>query len=117
MVSTLVAALTAIILGTIIPYGGIWEQLATYIFGAGIIYSLYRAYRHVRNKEIDAHRRWVIRVFAIGLGISMIRLHIFLLTFFMNYTQLEVFPLTFWTGFTSSWLIGEWWIKITGQKQ
>ena len=55
-------------------YGGIISRLG---FGALAIlwlYSAYRAYRHIRNKELEAHRHWMIRNYALTFAGVMLRL-------------------------------------------
>jgi uncharacterized membrane protein len=54
-------------------YGGIISRLG---FGALAIlwlYSAYRAYKHIRNKEIEQHRQWMIRNYALTFAGVMLR--------------------------------------------
>lgn len=55
-------------------YGGTVSHLG---FGALAIlwlYTGYQAYRHIRNKDIEGHRRWMIRNYALTFAGVMLRL-------------------------------------------
>jgi uncharacterized membrane protein len=57
-------------------YGGIISRLG---FGALAIlwlYSGFRAYRHIRNKDIEQHREWMIRNYALTLAGLMLRVRV-----------------------------------------
>jgi uncharacterized membrane protein len=72
----LVSGAFAIAVGIGFPYGGPLEAAASVVFGAYFVTALALAYRAVRRRDITGHRRWMIRAFAIGLGVGTIRIWI-----------------------------------------
>ena len=54
-------------------YGGIISRLGFAALAILWLYSGYRAYRHIRNKEIEQHRDWMIRNYALTLAGLMLR--------------------------------------------
>ena len=54
-------------------YGGIITELGFGALASLWLYSGYRAYRHIRNKEIEQHREWMIRNYALTLAGLMLR--------------------------------------------
>lgn len=72
----LVAGVLAVVVGLWFPYGGPVEASAAVLFGAAFVVALVLAYRAIRARDVDAHRRWMIRAFALGLGVGTIRIWI-----------------------------------------
>ena len=54
-------------------YGGMVSRLGFGTLAILWLYSGYRAYRHIRNKEIEQHREWMIRNYALTLAGLMLR--------------------------------------------
>jgi uncharacterized membrane protein len=54
-------------------YGGIISRLGFGALACLWLYSAYRAYRHIRNKEIEQHRQWMIRNYALTFAGVMLR--------------------------------------------
>jgi uncharacterized membrane protein len=54
-------------------YGGMISRLGFATLAILWLYSGYRAYRHIRNKEIEGHREWMIRNYALTLAGLMLR--------------------------------------------
>ena len=96
-------------------FGGISTQAATLFFGAIFLFSLAKAFRHIRRKEIDLHREWMIRVFALAMGVASIRVFIGLFQAFGDRGMEEVFGTTFWLGFGVNLVAAEVWINVTRQ--
>lgn len=55
-------------------YGGIISRLGFATLAVLWLYSGYRAYQHIRNKEIEAHRQWMIRNYALTFAGVMLRI-------------------------------------------
>ena len=64
----------ALIFGGLFSFGGLPEASATFVFGGWFVLSLVLAVRAIRRDDIVHHRRWMIRAFAIGIGIGTIRI-------------------------------------------
>ena len=94
-------------------FGGISTQAATVFFGAVFLFSLTKALGHIRRKQVHLHREWMIRTFALAMGVASIRVFIGL---FMALSELgieEVFGTSFWLGFGVNLLVAEVWINHT----
>jgi hypothetical protein len=59
---------------------------ATVLFGVWFLICLVLAFRAIRGGDIAQHRRWMIRAFAIGVGVGTIRIWIalFVITGLLN---------------------------------
>ena len=91
--------------------GGVVTAVANFTFGLLLIFALIKAFLHVRRREINLHREWMIRAFAIGLGASTIRLFIVAFVGIANAQIEEIFGISFWMGFTLNLLVAELWIR------
>lgn len=82
VISGLFLALSALCLLFEFPYGTTWVLVSARAAAAlGIILSITLALSAVRNRDFAAHRAWMIRTYALGMGpaaISFIMLPIFL---------------------------------------
>jgi uncharacterized membrane protein len=98
------------------PVGGVAEGAATISFGCFFLFSLGKAWRHIRNGRVDLHREWVTRMVAIALGVATTRpiIAIFFATSpLTGLTPQQFFGPAMWLGFISTYLAGEAWIKHT----
>jgi Predicted membrane protein (DUF2306) len=98
------------------PVGGIVEGTATVLFGCLFLFSLGRAWWHIRNGRVEFHRQWVTRMVAIALGVATTRpiMAVFFATSrITGLTPEQFFGPAMWLGFTSTCLAGEAWIRYT----
>ena len=123
LASGLVSAVVAITFGVLHPYGGPVEAAASVAFGCWFLACLTLAFAAVRRRDIAQHRRWMIRAFAVGIGIATIRLWVGLfIAVHAAITQTRpdgpvasTFGLAFWLGFATTALVGEWWLRQPGR--
>lgn len=94
-------------------FGGLITQAATLFFGVIFLFSLIKAIYHIRRKEVHLHREWMIRLFAVGLGVATIRLFIGLSLALSDLGFEEVFGVAFWLGLGVNLLVAELWIQYT----
>ena len=110
----LISGVFALVVGFRLPvFGGIATQSAVAFFGAIFLFSLVKSLWHIRRKEVRLHREWMIRTFALAMGVATIRVSVGL---FLNLTGLgfeEVFGTSFWLGFSVNLLVAEVWINHT----
>ena len=106
----LVSGVFALGFGIPFSYGGAWQSLATAVFGSWFLVALVLAYRAIRFKRVRMHRRWMIRAFAVGLGVGTIRIWIGLLAGTGILPSIDAFAPAFWLGFTMHVLAGEAWL-------
>ena len=110
------------VLGFVFAWGGTPETVATLVFGLWFLFCLVRAVRAIRAGRVPEHRRWMIRAFAVGSGIAMIRVWVGIFTGIQLGAlgmQDETFPIrstfgvAFWLGLGTHVLVGEWWLRRT----
>lgn len=70
----LVAGALSIVIGVWFPDGGAIEATAAAVFGAYFTVALVVAFGAIRSRDITRHRRWMIRAFAVALGVGTIRI-------------------------------------------
>ena len=94
-------------------FGGVSTQAATVFFFTIFLFSLAKAFGHIRRKEVRLHREWMIRTFALAMGAASIRVFIPLLIVLTGLGLEEVFGASFWLGFCVNLLVAEVWINYT----
>ena len=96
------------------PVGGLLEGSATILFGSFFLFSLSKAWWHIRNRRVDLHREWVTRMTAIALGVATTRpiMAVFFATSRLTgLTPQQFFGPAMWLGFLSTYAAGEIWIQ------
>jgi uncharacterized membrane protein len=118
----LVSAVFALLFGIPFAWGGAAESLATLVFGTWFLACLLLAFRAIRSDDVPQHRRWMIRAFAVAIGIGTIRIWTGI---FEGVEQAmsggttpaapdhALFGVAFWLAFTMHVAIGEWWLRRT----
>ena len=118
----LLRGIFAIIFGVLHPWGGWIESAATTAFGLWFAASLGLAFRAIRRNDVRQHRRWMIRAFAVGVGIGTIRIWIGIFTPIAIAVSDSpdplipdpfTFGLSFPLAFAMHVAIGEWWLRRT----
>ena len=114
--AALVSVSLALIFGLRFPWGGTPEAIATAVFGCWFVACLLLAVRAIRRGEVSIHRRWMIRAFAVGVGVGTIRIWIGLLlgTGLLDFH--DTFAVAFWIGLSLNVLAAEWWIRTRPDK-
>lgn len=95
------------------PIGGTLEATGTMIFGSYFLIALTNGWRYILKKNMERHRIWMIRAFAIGLAVATIRPVIGLFFALTDLAPRQFFGIAFWIGFTLHALIAELWIRRT----
>jgi uncharacterized membrane protein len=96
--------------------GGINQAAATILFGLFFLFSLCKAFWHIRHREIALHREWMIRAFSVGLAVATIRpiVGIFFATSRLSGLKpSEFFGIAFWIGFVLHLIAAEAWVRLT----
>jgi uncharacterized membrane protein YozB (DUF420 family) len=118
----LVGGLFALLFGVPHAWGGAPEAAATVMFGCWFLVCLVLALRAIRRHDVRQHRRWMIRAFAVGIGVGTIRIWVGI---FEGAEQMisggttpatpntVMFGVAFWLAFTMHLAVGEWWLRRT----
>jgi hypothetical protein len=102
--------------GLLIPYGGPGEAVAIAVFGGALLFSACRAYLAIRRHQVALHREWMIRVFAIAIAISTVRMAGAVIDFTLSpfgFRPANLFVLSVWTGWILTVAGAEGWIRYT----
>ena len=117
MVCGIVVGITALMMSFGMPaIGGVSQAAATTLFALFFLFALGKAFHHIRRREVDLHREWMIRAFSIGLAVATIRpiVGVFFATSRLTgLTPHEFFGAAFWIGFVLHLIAAEVWIQRT----
>lgn len=106
----LVTGVFALLVGTLLPFGGVAEGSATVVFGVYFLVSLILAYQAVRAGQITEHRRWMIRAFAVGMAVGTIRILVGISEGFGILSFRDAFGVAFWIAFVIHAIAAEIWL-------
>lgn len=116
VLTSFVVVLPALYFGLVMPYGGPGEARAIALFGGLFLVAVARAFVAIRRGNVVRHREWMIRAFAIALGISTVR--VVMIVFDIALTPVgfrppEVFVVSIWAGWAISLGAAELWIRFS----
>lgn len=116
LASAVILSLSALFFGLLMPYGGPAEAAATALFGGVFLLALGRAFVAIRRREVARHREWMIRAFAIAIGVSTVRFVMPVLDLTLTPAGLRppaLFALSLWIGWAITLGAAELWIRYT----
>jgi uncharacterized membrane protein len=116
LVSGWIVGGSALVMSPQLAIGGPNETAATMLFAIVFLFSLSKAYLHIRKGRIALHREWMIRAFAVGFAVSTIRPIVgafFATSRLTHLTPRDFFGTAFWLGFTIQLMAAEIWINYT----
>ncbi len=118
LVASLAGVLTALAFVPMLPvFGSFSSRVGVVVAATYFLVALVQGYWYIRRREIAQHREWMIRLFAVGLGISTFRvfLPLFMIPPF-NATFTESWDTVVWLGFIMNAAVAEVWINLTRPK-
>jgi len=107
---------SALVMSPQMAIGGPNETAATMLFAIVFLFSLSKAFLHIRRGRVALHREWMIRAFALGFAVASIRpiVGMFFATARLTHlTPHDFFGTAFWLGFTIQLMVAEIWINYT----
>ena len=107
----MISGVFALIFGGLFSFGGLPEAAAAVVFGLWFLTCLVLAVRAIRRDDIVPHRRWMIRAFAIGIGLGTTRIWLQLLPL-AGLDFASSFGPAFWISFSLHALIAELWLRV-----
>ncbi len=111
LVFGVVSGVLALVVGTVMPFGGFTEGSASVVFGIYFLTALGVAYKSIRSGDVTSHRRWMIRAFSIGLAVGTIRIWVGLFEGFGIISFDDAFGPAFWIAFSMHALAAELWLR------
>jgi len=97
-------------------YGGTISRLGFAALACLWLYSGYRAYKHIRNKEIEEHRQWMIRNYALTFAGVMLRIWV-PLSMGLGFDFVTAYVIIAWLCWVPNLLVAEWIIRRTRPAQ
>ena len=113
LVCVLAISGSALYFGLLMPFGGAGEALAVGTFGGLFLFMAARAFRAIRAGDVVRHREWMIRMFAIALGVSSARIVLPLMVAALDGRIRPAFAPSLWLGWLLTLAAAEWWIRRT----
>lgn len=93
-----------------LAYGGLPAQVGFALLAIAWLFSGYRAYQHIRNREIQLHRQWMIRNYA--LTFSGVTLRLWLAVFDLGGIEFtEAYVLAAWLSWVPNLIFAEWMVS------
>ena len=108
-----VSAATGLYFGAVIPIAGFGELSSTAVFGALTLVAVARGFLAARRRDFVRHREWMIRAFAIAIGVSSIRVIATFMQIFVKTTPERTVAISFWLGWALTLAAAELWIRAT----
>lgn len=100
----------AIVVGIVIPFGGLAETSASVVFGTWFLVALTTAFLAVRAGNVPRHRQFMIRAYAVGLAVGLIRIVVGI----GGAAGIGIdrsFGAAFWIAFVVMAAGAEWWLR------
>ena len=115
LVVLIISVLASVPFGILAPYAGAPEGVIVTVVALLTIGGAGRAYWAIRTHRVDLHREWMLRVFALGVGIASVRLvdAVLILLILPFVSSVTIFVLSLWLGWGLTLAGIEWWIVKT----
>jgi uncharacterized membrane protein YozB (DUF420 family) len=107
----MISGVFAVIFGSLYAFGGLAEASAAVVFSLWFLTCLVLAVRAIRRDDIVHHRRWMIRAFAIGIGIATTRIWLALFEISGLGSFESSFGPAFWISFSLHAVAAELWLR------
>ena len=110
-----ISVLASVPFGILDPYAGAPEGVIVTVVAMLILGGTGRAWWAVRAQRVGLHREWMLRVFALGVGIASVRLveAVLILLILPFVSSVTIFVLSLWLGWGLTLAGVEWWIVRT----
>lgn len=118
LISASVAGFTGAFFGVIWPFTGhqgfgLLQTSINAIIGPFTLYCLYQAYSNIRARNFGVHREWMIRSFALMLGVATQRVLMVVLIPLTGLPAEIMFSSCMVLGMVINIATAEYWIKLT----
>ena len=106
--AAITAAIISIWMAISFPaFGGWLTAASTYVFGSYVVICFALAYAAARKRQIDRHKKWIIRAVIVSFGVSSIRILFGVFALATDLQFEEFFPLSFALGFALNAVLAE----------
>ncbi|MBX7167652.1 MAG: DUF2306 domain-containing protein [Pirellulales bacterium] len=106
---------SALVFVIVLPvFGGFSATAGTSLGAVLFIIALAEAWRCIRRRDVRSHREWMLRAYAIGLGIATFRILLALFTAPpLAVPFVEAWDTVAWLGFVLNLIVAETWINLS----
>lgn len=109
-VTLLLSSLSGIYIG-FFANGGLVAQVSFVLLGMLWFYTTHIAYREIRKGNIQQHRFWMWRSYALALSAITLRLWKVILVYLFHPDPMDVYQIIAWLGWVPNLLLVEYFIK------
>lgn len=109
-------AIAGLFFGLLMPYAGAGEASAIAFFGGLFLVAIGKGVMAIRRGDAAAHREWMIRAFAVAIGISTVRIVAAVLDFTLTpagFAPARIFVVSIWIGWSVTVVAAELWLAWT----
>ncbi len=115
-IAAITAASTGLYFGLFMPFAGLGEAVPIALFGGLLGYAILKAVVAIRVGQVERHREWMIRAFALALAIATVRIFGAVLDLTATPAGLgprPAFVTAIWAGWLTTLGAAELWIRST----
>lgn len=88
--------------------GGLSSRIAFLLLGTGWIFFTVKAWQKAIAKDIAAHKRFMVRSYALTLSAITLRAWKVLITYAFEPGPMDVYRIVAWLGWVGNWLVAEY---------
>jgi hypothetical protein len=88
--------------------GGLVARVGFFTLAILWLWSGAAAYLAIRARDIDTHRRWMVRNFALTFAAVTLRIHLPVLTVGLGYPFEVAYPVVAWLAWVPNLIVAEW---------
>jgi uncharacterized membrane protein len=110
----LLIGISGLFFALLMPIAGPLESVGVSLAGGMFLFSMGRAFLAIRSGDVERHREWMIRAFAVGIGISTVRVIGAILDPALTpygYSAPQILGLSLWAGWLMTIAVAEIWIR------
>nr|WP_313634968.1 DUF2306 domain-containing protein [Brevundimonas diminuta] len=108
---TFLLAVTGVLVAYTYPYVGLAGVIPNLISALALSVFSVAAIHAARRRNFKAHQDWIVRITAIGFGIALSRVYVFLLVGVAGLPARDALAQIFWLGSGTTLLFAELWLR------
>ena len=109
-ISLFLSSLSGIYIG-FFANGGTIAKTSFVLLGISWFYTTYRSYREIRNKNVQRHKIWMWRSYALAVSAITLRMWKVILVYLFDPNPMDVYQIIAWLGWIPNILLVEYIIK------
>ena len=116
VVAGVLTTIAGMYFGVLMPFAGVPEAIVIGVVGAFFLFAISTAFIAIRRRDVGRHRAWMIRAFAVAMGVSTVRLVAIPLDLAMTpwgFSTQTIFVLSLWLGWGVATAGAELWLVYT----